>query len=47
MQTKKSVEDAPEPVSAEETARAIENRDRIARAFGHQTSGIGQEVKHG
>ncbi len=32
--------DKPEPVSAEEQARAIANRDAIARKFGHKTSGI-------
>lgn len=33
-------DDAPEPVSAEETAQAIANRDAIARKFGHTTSGF-------
>lgn len=33
--------DAPEPVSAEETASAIAKRDAIAKKFGHTTNGLG------
>lgn len=33
-------DDVPEPVSAEEIAQAIANRDKIARLFGHATSGL-------